>query len=70
MHVGDIVLQKRWRKVCRLLAVRESEAEVWSSPAEIVAGHEFKHKACRSVAMARPVYIPTSAEWKALKMCV
>ena len=64
------MLQKRWRKGCRLLAVRESEAEVWSRLAEIVAGHDFKHKACRSVAMGRPVYIPISAEWKALKMCV
>ena len=39
-----------------------SEAEARSRLAEIAAGHEFKHKACRSVAMGRSVYIPIPAE--------
>ena len=45
-----------------LLAVRESEAEHGSGLAENAAGHEFKHKARRSVAMGWPVYIPISAD--------
>ena len=40
--------------------VTESEAEVRSILVEIAAGHELKHKACRSVAMGWPVYIPIS----------
>ena len=39
----------------RLLTVRESEAELRSRLAENAAGHEFKHKACRSVTMGYPV---------------
>ena len=65
MHVGDNVLQKRCKRICKLLVqqlVWESEVELSQDWQKNAAGHEFRHKACRSVAMGWPVYIPISAE--------
>ena len=40
-------------------SLRLSLGQDWQKNA---ADHEFRHKACRSVAMGWPVYIPISAE--------